>query len=386
MRPRVTAVLAAALLTLFVGLRIAANNNEPSVFVHSGDAFVDRSLAPAELHYIRHNSVGYDGQFVYRLALDPLTRRKTDFGMTLDQPAYRQQRITLPAVAWVVERTTPLTTMWSILVINVLALVGAAYCGGLLAARWGRNPLWGLLFAFAPGLVVGLSRALTEPLSWALLLAGLVWWIDRRYALAGVAFTLGILTRETVGVALFGLGVALVVDHVRSRAGDWRTRAPAYAALVVPIGALLCWQFVLRQRWGNLPAGTSGANLGVPLLGVLRTMVNTRLHGRLIHTGVAAAVLWSIERFWLLLVIGFAALSLRRSRAGELRWAWGALAVLALSLQGWAYDIQFLRASSEAAAMSLLVVTGRPGAAATRILSGSAALMAVVSVWFVVHP
>lgn len=385
MSPRGTALFAAVLLTLFVGLRIAANDGEPSVFVHSGDAFVDQAVAPAELHYVRHNSVGYDGQFVYRLALDPLTRHKTDFGMTLDQPAYRQQRIALPALGWLVARSSPLSTMWSLLIINLLALVAAAYFGALLAVRWGRNPLWGLLFAFAPGLIVGLSRGLTEPLAWALLLAGLSCWIDRRYLLAGMAFLVGILARETVGVALFGLGVGLVFSQLRSRDWSLRSRAPAYAALVVPVIVLVCWQLLLRDWWGEAPAGASGANLGVPLIGVLRSLVNTSLNGRRIHPGGWAGSLWFLERVWLLLVIGFAALSLRRSRAGEARWAWIALAALALSLDGWIYDIQFLRATTEAATMSLVVVLGRPGVAATRILASSAALMAVVSLWFIIH-
>ena len=383
--PRVTALLAAALLVLFVGLRIAVNDGEPSAFVYSGDAFVDRAAAPAELRYIRKDSVGYDGQFVYRLALDPLTRRKVDFGMTLDLPAYRQQRIALPALAWLLARASPLSTLWSLLLINMLALVAAAYAGALLAVRWGRNPLWGLLIAFAPGLVVGLSRGLTEPLSLAFLVAGLVCWLDRRHLLAGALFTAGILTRETVGVALVGLGVGLIAQQVRSRRWPGPADVSAYAALAVPVLALLGWQLLLKSWWGEVPAGTSGSNLGVPVIGVVRTLFNTRLSGRLIDTGVPMAVLWAVERIWLLLVIGFAALSLRRSQAGAVRWAWGALALLALSLEGWVYDIQFLRATNEAAVLSVLLVMSRPGRGATRILVVSAALAAVVCVWFIVH-
>ena len=383
--PRATALLAAALLVLFVGLRIAANDGEPSVFVYAGDAFVDRSLAPAEVRYIREDSVGYDGQFVYRLALDPLTRRTVDFGMTLDLPAYRQQRVALPALAWLLARATPLSTLWSLLLINVLALVAAAYCGGLLAVRWGRNSLWGLLIAFAPGLVVGLSRGLTEPLSWALLLAGLVCWLDRRYLLAAVAFTAGILARETVGVALVGLGVGLIVEQVRSGKRPTVANLRQYVALTVPALVLIGWQLLLKSWWGELPAGTSGTNLGLPLVGVARTMFNTRLSGRLIDTGVPMAVLWAVERMWLLMVIGAAALWVRRCQAGAVRWAWGALALLALSLEGWVYDIQFLRATNEAAVLSVLLVMSRPGRGATRILGVSAALLAAVCVWFVVH-
>ena len=45
------------------------------------------------------NAAGYDGQFYYRLALDPFNWNKTAFGITMDQ-SYRYTRIGYPALAW----------------------------------------------------------------------------------------------------------------------------------------------------------------------------------------------------------------------------------------------------------------------------------------------
>ena len=57
------------------------------------------SLVPKNLTVTRGN-VGHDGQFYYRFALNPFTSKITEYGVTLDAPAYRQQRILYPAVTW----------------------------------------------------------------------------------------------------------------------------------------------------------------------------------------------------------------------------------------------------------------------------------------------
>src|SRR5262249_9235466 len=70
-----------------------------SSFVTAGATFCNPALAPNSL-VISKNSGGYDGQFYYRLALDPFTSKRTDFGVTLDIPSYRHQRILYPFMAW----------------------------------------------------------------------------------------------------------------------------------------------------------------------------------------------------------------------------------------------------------------------------------------------
>ncbi len=72
----------------FLTVRLIQSDG-PGGFVLAGSPESTTS-APSELH---HYGTGYDGQFVYRLALDPFTRAVTAHGMTLDLPAYRQQRI-----------------------------------------------------------------------------------------------------------------------------------------------------------------------------------------------------------------------------------------------------------------------------------------------------
>jgi hypothetical protein len=73
--------------------------------LQAGDQFVRVAAAPAGLP-VTHGP-GYDGQFFYRLSMRPWTQQRTEFGITLDEPAYRHQRIVYPLVSFVVARGQP---------------------------------------------------------------------------------------------------------------------------------------------------------------------------------------------------------------------------------------------------------------------------------------
>src|SRR5438067_850617 len=80
--PAYVALAAAAFVSLFIAVRSATHTGGVAAFVIAGDRYVDPQVR-AELP-VRHNSPGYDGQFVYRLARDPFTHQVTASGITLD--------------------------------------------------------------------------------------------------------------------------------------------------------------------------------------------------------------------------------------------------------------------------------------------------------------
>src|ERR1041384_6678894 len=65
-------------------------------FVIAGTAVVEGQKLPTEIPYPPVNGAGYEGQFYFRLALDPFTNKQTDHGIKLDAPARRHQRIIHP--------------------------------------------------------------------------------------------------------------------------------------------------------------------------------------------------------------------------------------------------------------------------------------------------
>lgn len=375
--PRSVALLALLLVALFAGARLVGNGGHPSAFVVAGDHFVDPATAPDEL-VVAQDSFGYDGQFVYRLALDPLTREETAYGITLDNPPYRQQRIGLAALTWAVTAATPLPLSATLILVNGLALAGAAWLGAIFARRHGRHPLWGLVAGLSPGVVIAFARDLTEPLAWVLLLAGLLLWTDRRDGWAAVAFTAAVLCRETTLAVLAGLGVWLLLSAARSRSA-----APARRALLllVPLAVALGWQWHLYQVWGEVPVATGGGHPGTRFVGIAGHLFEGLGEFATVRDGVLRHV-WIVERLWLAGLYAAVVLSLRRTAAPRpVRAGWVCGALLGLSVTAWARDVQFLRAANEAIAVGVLVLLATRSRLADRaLLSTGGVSLAVAAV------
>jgi hypothetical protein len=333
----------------FMLFHLAWHNWHTSTDVLAGSQYVDRSTAPHELRVRDGDS--YDGQFVYGLSLDPFTRSATVSGITLDYPAYRQQRIGLPLLAYALHTVTSVRLSLVLVLIEAVSLVAVGLAGALLMRRFGRHPLWGLLLAVEPGITIGAARDLTEPFAWAALLAGLLCWLDRRWVPAGAAFIVACLTRETSAVLLLGLGVGQIIHGGRRR---WVGVAPIATAGAVAVG----WQLWLRHVWGALPIDSGPRNVGHPIEGVFDSIRDgfsdlTDGYTHSVHFGVA----WQVERLTLVALMVAALLLLARAPLPPpLRCAWAFSAALAVTLNNWAYDAQFLRAAHEAWAMSVLVV------------------------------
>lgn len=343
--------------------------------VVAGDAFVGPDR-PRDLAIVHEDSTGYDGQFVYRLALDPFTRTETAYGITLDNAPYRQQRVGLPLLANALDRAgIPLSL--ALLLVNAAALVAAAAAGAALARRQGRHALWGLLVALSPGLVVAANRNLTEPLQMAFLLWGLVAWTSRRPVLATAAFTAAVFTRETSIVVLFGLGLW---EAYRALRGPGRRAAAARGAMLfVPVATFAAWQAHLHGVWGEVPVRANDGNVGTPFA---RWATSFLAGGGdwsdWTTTDALLAHLWVGERLVLATVLAVTAISLARSTVGNgTKIGWAVAALLALSVS-WTRDVAFLRAANEAIVLAVVVLLGARTRAATAALAGTAALSVTV--------
>jgi hypothetical protein len=341
---------ALALIGGFVLLRLVLATSIAG-FPVAGDQFVDPALTPDRLP-VTAESGGYDGQFVYRLALQPWTHAQTAFGITLDNPAYRQQRIATPVLAWAVGLLPGVSTLLALLLVNVAALTVAAGYAVRVADAFGRHPLTGLVLALPAGMPISLGRNLTEPVAWAAILAGLWYARQQRWPAVAAALTVAVLARETSLVVVAGLGVAQLW-RVLSR-GDVRRDGAAVGWLAVPAAAALAWQLVLLQLWGVLPVRSGGSSSlgGAPVLGVLDT-VAAGVPGPAVLTVVVTA-----ERVGVLILFGYAAWAMAARRAavtgGEAA-AWVLAVALSLTVDGWTNDVQFLRAANEAIGLSVLV-------------------------------
>jgi hypothetical protein len=278
-----------ALVIVLARLLVAADG-DVSRFVVAGDMFVDAGTVDPDIH-VFEGSGGYDGQFFWRLAVDPQEwDDEPAHGVRLDS-AYRPPRIGYPLLAWLGAGGHPGLVAWSLVGVNVVAFGLIAGFGAVLADRAGRLPVWGLLVAGAPGLVLALSRDLAEVVTLAALLGGVVALstgvsglgsgdrpgagLDRHRTgsagpvLATLAWSFAVVSREQALVVIAGYGLwrlaGVVTRRVRAGVDDlpW----------VVPPLVFVAWQGVLWASLGELPAAAaSGSNLALPFADLVPAM------------------------------------------------------------------------------------------------------------------
>ena len=190
-RPLSTALTTAAVYLLLALLRLAMHDFDPSVFVQAGTWDANPDEVPPQLS-VMHDGPGYDGQYYYRLALNPFNQAVTDYGLTLDLPGYRSQRIVYPLLAWGLAFGQPGAVIWTLILVNFLAVVATGYLAGWLARYLGLHAGAGLLIALYPGLIMAFSRDLLECTAIAFLLAGLVAALSGRHVLSMLALSVGV--------------------------------------------------------------------------------------------------------------------------------------------------------------------------------------------------
>ncbi len=317
---------AAALAVVLARLSVAARGNIGS-FVIAGNTYANPRLVPRGVPVGAGN--GYDGQFYYRMALDPLDFARRAFGIRLDTLS-RLERIGYPALSWLAAAGHAAAVPAALVAVNVLALALLGLAGGLLAHQSGRHAAWGLVLPGYWGYQWTLARDLTEIVAAAFLVLGLVAIRAERWWLAAGALSVGVLTKETVviPVAVFGilrLAEILGLGGAGGRRGFGAKDAPWVVSGVV----FVTWQAVVASSTGKLPLlDASGHNLGIPFQGLV-----SALGHYLGELPATAAALWCGE-LALLGLLSIAAASTWRASTAERheRFAWLAFVVLIVCL------------------------------------------------------
>jgi len=234
-----------------------------SRFILVGRHFAIPSQLPPGMPVAK--TYGYDGQFFYRLALNPLNFHHTAYGITVDRP-YRYMRIGYPALTWLVSAGQHYLVPVMLVAVNIAAIGALGYLGARFAVQGGRHALAGLLIPAYFGLLTSLSRDTAEPLAAVCLLAGLLAVRGRRPVLAALLLAYGALTRETVMVAVAAIAIVRVIGMLRGRTRPGREDL----AWAVPAAVFAVWQVVVKAAVGTFPLlADGGRNAGAPFIAPL---------------------------------------------------------------------------------------------------------------------
>jgi hypothetical protein len=330
--------------------KLGLHDGNLSEFAQVGSDFADSRFLPSS-YPIKAGS-GADGQFYLRLAFEPFTRVKDAYGIELDNPPYRQQRILYPLLAWLLSLGIPTLVPAMLVAINFAAVCALAWIGTRLARSFGRAAGWGILLPLYPGLAVSFARDLTEVVAVCLLAAALLALMNKRFVLATVLLCGGVLTRETTVLVAACLLVASAWLLLR---GSRTTAVPLYVS-VAPAVVFGAWQAILWTWWRVLPLAAGGANFAPPLSGVIGFA-----HGVGAWPFSVAGWVRLLELLGSALVTLAALLSFRSTQvAWPLRIAWVGYGVLALVLSSavWRSEWHALRALVEWHLLGLLILLG----------------------------
>jgi hypothetical protein len=194
-------------------------------------------------------SAGYDGQFYWAIAVDPLARGRAH--AAVDKPTYRYGHPLLGWLGWLFSAGQASAAAGALFALGLLSLALAA---ALAAALGGIRA--GLFTALGPGLLYAAVHDLAEPLSVALVLGALLALRSSRLGVALACCALLPLTKEQLLVVPLVLAV-------------W-TRRPWFLATLLPS---IAWWIYARIHLGAWFT-TGDTALGAPFAGWKRAVLD----------------------------------------------------------------------------------------------------------------
>jgi hypothetical protein len=227
-----------------------------TVGAHSQLARDARAIDP-DFHLVDHP--GYDGQFYWAIAVDPVATNGVHRGV--DKPSYRYGHPLFGWLGWVLSAGRSNAAAGALLAAGLMAFAIAAALAAILARGFERAT-WAPLFVCCnAGLLFSSTHDLAEPLA-AALLFGALWAAERRPRLALVLCALLPLAKEQ-----------LVLVPVVFAAWELRNNRRLSVAYLLAIVPSLVWWAVMRIHLGSWFTSGSTA-LGAPFAGWRRAILD----------------------------------------------------------------------------------------------------------------
>ena len=235
----------ACLYMLFLGLDSHLHGHTVLYYIHIGPRF--------SLH-VPHAAPGYDGQFYYYLARDPL--HAASF---LDHPAYRYQRMIYPLLVAVLSLGQPQLIPYMLLLVNFIAIVLGTELLAHLLIQQRLSPWFSLAFGLYFGQAAAFIFDTTEPLTYLFICLSLFLLTRKRTTAASASMGVAVLSRETA--LLFPLGY-LVAYLLQQR---WRD---VLRLLLLSIAPTIAWYLVIALLFNATGLTSAPAFQLIPFQGL----------------------------------------------------------------------------------------------------------------------
>ncbi len=228
--------IVAAVAIVYMAAVIVAAGGDPLALATLGTRFSEGDAEGTE---------GYDGQFAYYIARDPL------HGWELcDVPAYRYQRILYPLLARALALGHPALVPWTLPLVGLVALALGTWFTERILVRYGMSRWYALTYGLYAGHLMAARLDLNEPLAQCLIQAGALSSEREEWGLTALCFALAALTKETALVFIAGYLLTFLL------ARRWRRLVGLGLGVGVPF---LAWQAVLWLWLGRPGLGSGGA-------------------------------------------------------------------------------------------------------------------------------
>lgn len=221
---------------LYAVVALRAEGWDPMRFVLLGSYYAEGDL---------EGEWGYDGQFSYQIALNPL-----DGWRYTDDPAYRYQRVLYPLLARWVALGQPDWIPYTLILVNVAAIALCAYAAGRVLASYGVSAWYALPCGLFAGLLIALRLDTNEPLSYALILLGLWFYVREQSWLGAGALASAVFAKETAVLAVGAFLVAYVLNRKWSEAGR---------LLLISGVPFIAYRLLLYRWFGSVGLASGGA-------------------------------------------------------------------------------------------------------------------------------
>lgn len=204
---------------LLLSFFVVARHDSALDFVHLGTIWGAHNPA---------GTWGYDGQFYYQIARNPLGAAPY-----MDNAPYRYQHLLYGLLAWLLSFGQVKLVPYALLFINFVAIVGSVEIVSFLLKKHGFSPWFSLAFGLYYGQAVGLTFDTTEPFTTFLICLGLLCLVKKQLTASALWMGLATISRELA--VLFPL--CLMVYFLWQR--QWRDASRFLVLGVLPLAIFL---------------------------------------------------------------------------------------------------------------------------------------------------